>query len=109
MMSWTGFCQTTSEYKKVKRTTLVNIKKKVEKCDSLAVRYEEKSLALDELIESNEKTSVLLMDERTKIKRYEEQISDLEKNLKTKKNNKLIIGISAGTAVGIVVGVLISK
>lgn len=114
MMSLTSFCQTTnkSEYKKVKKTTLINIKKKVEKCDSLAVRYDEKTQALNELILSNEKNSLLLISERDKSKQYQAQIHNLQSQLKSKKSkksNKIILGVSAGTVVGIIVGVLISK
>ena len=50
MMSVKSFCQDTTE---VKNTTLDKIIKDLNKCDSLRVAYERKSLVLDSLVYNN--------------------------------------------------------
>ena len=93
------------------KTTLVSMAKESRKCDSLKVAYKLKSTSLNTLIETNLTMFDELEEQRQKRlelqKRFNE-INDQNLKLAKRKKNGLFYGIG-GTALGIVVGVLITK
>lgn len=89
----------------IKRSVLESMYKESRICDSLKVAYELKSEALAELIESNEQTNLLLVDEREASKEYQQQIKELNKTFaRTRKRNFLVY-----TASGIIGGILLKS
>ncbi len=83
--------------------------KDVFKKDSLQVRYNEKSLLLDNYIKENEKTNLLINSKIEEIERLNEQINKKNEELiksSKRQNNRLFYGVT-GVCLGIVIGVLI--
>ena len=109
MLTSTAFSQDLISEIPVKKNILENIARYVEKCDSLRVAYELKSITLDEVIESN-KTLLLQLEENSKktaiitqnLKDANEKIANMSESF----NNK-IFNFGLGALIGLVIGVLI--
>lgn len=91
----------------IKRSALESMYKESRICDSLRARYNEKSEVLNTLIESNERTTLMLSENRIKLDAYNDKINKLNKDLSKKKRNVLFYGVG-GVAIGIIVKSLIN-
>lgn len=78
ILSCASFSQNTIS---VKRSTLISIKKDLDKCDSLKVAYQFKSALLDSLVETNFKLFDKLELERTKTVTLSADIKQVNEDL----------------------------
>lgn len=92
----------------IKRSILESMYKESRICDSLRVRYNEKSDLLNSLIKSNEQTTNLLVNELNKSKNLDVEIAKINNQLQKKKRNVLFYA-GGGFIVGIIVKSLIIK
>lgn len=117
MINWISYSQNTERTKVnniptriVKVSTLKAMGKDLEKCDSLKVAYESKSVQLDNLITANLSMFKELENERNKRLQREKELArtnELIIKQSKKQNNNLIFGIG-GISLGIILGVLIN-
>ena len=102
IMSVKSFCQDTTE---VKNTTLDKIIKDLNKCDSLRVAYERKSLVLDSLVYNNVSIFNKLELSNEREKELQKNIDILKKRqLEIKPKKSPVLWIAGGLIFGIVVG-----
>lgn len=110
MCSWTVYSQNIRT-KVVPIPTLVAIYKDLQKCDSLQVAYNSKTIELNSLINTNLAIFKELEVERTKRLLYESELDKANKTLlkATKNSNNTLLWVGGGTLTGIIIGVLINK
>lgn len=102
MMTLVSFSQSTSRL--VKNTTLVKIMKQIERCDSLQVAYDSKSIELDKLVATNLSIFGKLETETLKRENTQKELNKLQKDIlkeSKKGNNGFLYGIG-----GIIVGMI---
>lgn len=109
--SWSSYSQDSENKKLVKVSTLKNIAKEIEKCDSLRVRYFEKSQLLDSLVKTNLSIFKELDNEREQRIKIENQLQKNQRDQikQAKKNKKTIVWIAGSAIAGLIAGVIISK
>ncbi|MBS9774263.1 MAG: hypothetical protein KGV59_03805 [Tenacibaculum sp.] len=111
MMTLSVSSQVTKDKVCVDKSTFKEIMKDVRLKDSLQLRYAEKSLLLDNYVKENEKSNILLEKKEEQIEEYQKILNKKnEEIIKASKRNKRawFYGIG-GVAIGVVVGVLISR
>lgn len=108
MMSWTSFSQDTPRTKAVKISVLKAIKKDLDKCDSLKVAYDSKTLLFDNMVKRNLSLFDEIQKQQSKRELLQKQLDQSVKALRKKKNNWLL-PTAIGIVGGIVTGVIISN
>lgn len=104
MMNSMSFSQNTQKTKQVPISTLKNIKKELDKCDSLRVAYDYQKKALADLVVSNLK---FFNQYNAEVELRTQLQTDLDESinaLKRKQNNWLMptaLGVLGGFAVGV--------
>lgn len=92
----------------IKKSTLVSIMKESQKCDSLRVAYNQKSIVLDSLTLQTISIYDKLENNRSERLKLENKINEINKQLQKKKRNTFTYLVS-GFGAGLIVGVLISN
>lgn len=106
-MSWTAGSQVTTT-KEVKVSTLVKIKKDLDKCKLVRVAYDSLQIANADLIKYNLDYLQRLKSEEVKREKLQQQLDDSVKALRKKKKN-WILPTSFGVFGGVILGVFISN
>lgn len=102
MMTSVAFSQNTT--RQVKNTTLVKIMKDLERCDSLQVAYDKKSVILDKLIDTNLAVFGELEKEKAKQIKIQKEVDKLNNDIlkeSRKGKNGFVYGIG-----GIIIGMV---
>jgi len=107
MLSWTIFSQNTRT-KVVKLSTLKNIKRKIDKCDSMAIAYIDLQKQFDFLVETNLTYFGRINTYQSETVRLQLQLDESVKALR-KKKNAWQLPTALGVIGGLVGGVLISN
>ncbi len=107
MMSWTISSQTTTT-KVVKVSVLKNMKRKIDKCDSLAVAHINLKKEFDFIVETNIEYFKRVSEEEAKRIQLQKQYDESVEALKKKKSN-WALPTSLGVVGGLVVGMLLSN
>lgn len=82
--------------------------KESQKCDSLRVAYNQKSVVLDSLVLQSIATFNKLESNRSERLKLEEEVAKINKQLQKKKRNTFTYLVS-GVGAGLIVGILITK
>ncbi len=107
MLSLTIFSQNTRT-KVVKVSTLQNIKRKIDKCDSMSIAYIDLQKQFDFLVETNLAYFSQLNTYQSETERLQLQLDKSVKALRRKKNN-WILPTTIGVVGGLIGGVLIAN
>lgn len=108
-MSFSSFSQDTIKTIKVKVSTLKEIKKEMDKCDSLRVAYNKQVLNINNLIETNLSYFRTLQQKQARQIELQNQLYESVKALRKKKKGNWIVPTLIGLAGGLTGGVLLIK
>lgn len=107
-MSFPSFSQDTTKIK-VKKSTLIKIKKDLDKCDSLRVAYDNQVNTLNDLVQLNLEYYNMI-EANVKIQQnLQLQLDQSVKALRKKKRGNWILPTTIGVVGGLVGGVIIAK